>query len=39
MTDLTGSSHSNLDLFGALMFVGGALILTISARLVKKQVT
>ena len=36
MTDLTGSSGSSLYLFGALMFVGGAMILTLPARLVNK---
>ena len=36
MTDLTGSPQSSLYLFGALMFVGGAMILTIPARLVNK---
>ena len=36
MTDLTGSSGSSLYLFGALMFLGGAMILTIPARLVNK---
>ena len=36
MTDQTGSSQSSLFLFGVLMFFGGALILTIPARLVNK---
>lgn len=36
MTDLTGSSQSSLYLFGALLFFGAALILTLPARLVNK---
>ena len=36
MTDLTGSTQSTLYFFGALMFVGGALVLTIPARLVNR---
>ena len=36
MTDLTGSSGSSLYLFGALMFVGGAMILMLPARLVNR---
>ena len=36
MTDLTGSSGSSLYLFGSLMFVGGAMILMLPARLVNK---
>lgn len=36
MTDLTGSSQSSLYLFGVMMFFGGAMILTIPARLVNK---
>lgn len=36
MTDLTGSTQSTLFIFGALMFVGGALVLTIPARLVNR---
>lgn len=36
MTDLTGTSQSSLYLFGAMMFVAGAMILTIPARLVNK---
>jgi len=36
MTDLTGSTSASLYLFAALLAIGGALILTIPARLVNK---
>ncbi|HWQ37841.1 MAG TPA: MFS transporter [Burkholderiales bacterium] len=36
ISDLTGSAQASLYLFGALMFVGGAMVLAIPAKLVNK---